>query len=182
MQRVLASSVEFKGLAYERCASGININLLGVSIVEVSRRRSPAPLAAPQLLSDAALHVLAQIIHVVLALTESNIEHELSLRYWLKPEGREPQGLELFRIEEIDDLSTIHRVPCEPVGVPGQNPFRFPSLNLSQHFREHGSSGFFGGFRLLEGGGNFKVFSGGQLSQLRELRFDGERLTLLTLR
>ncbi|MFH0770964.1 MAG: hypothetical protein V1926_06370 [Candidatus Peregrinibacteria bacterium] len=66
--------------------------------------------------------------------------------------------------------------------MPSQNPLCFSFLNLSQHFREHGSPGFFGGFRLLEGGGNFKVFSGSELSQLRELRFDGERLTLLTLR
>ncbi|MFH0770689.1 MAG: hypothetical protein V1926_04930 [Candidatus Peregrinibacteria bacterium] len=66
--------------------------------------------------------------------------------------------------------------------MPRQNALSFFVYEGIQHFREHGSPGFFGSFCLLEGGDDFQSFFCGKFTKLSDLSFDGKSLSLFTLR
>ncbi|MDO8468780.1 MAG: hypothetical protein Q7S29_03425 [Candidatus Peribacter sp.] len=119
-----------------------------------------------QLLTNATLHVLAQIIHVVLALPEGDIEHELPLRRALKPKAAEFEILECSRVQQVDDLSSINAIARKAVRVPRQNTLCFSFLDPCQHFGEDASPRFFCGFRLLEGGDDFQLLFFCKVAQL----------------
>ncbi|MEK7590613.1 MAG: hypothetical protein AAB489_00175 [Patescibacteria group bacterium] len=73
----------------------------------------------------------------------------------------------------MDDAPTIYGVSREPVWVPRQNALGFSLYEGIQHFREHGSPGFFGSFCLLEGGDDFQSFFCCEFTKFSDLSFNG---------
>ncbi|OGJ71526.1 hypothetical protein A2424_00695 [Candidatus Peribacteria bacterium RIFOXYC1_FULL_54_13] len=134
-----------------------------------------------QLLADTALHVLAQVIHVVFALPESDIEHELALWCGFKPERREAKVFQCSRVQQIDDPPAVDTVSCQSIGMPRKNASGITSLDHGKHFAEPGSARFFGSFCFAKRGDDFQLFSLRKFPQLPELRFDRERLSFLRL-
>ncbi|MFZ3069144.1 MAG: hypothetical protein WA052_02390 [Microgenomates group bacterium] len=79
------------------------------------------PDAIPNLLAKTTLNILREIIDIVFGLTESEVEHELSLRSVIKPKGRKLEVKELPCVEKIDEVTAINAVSGQPIGVPGKN-------------------------------------------------------------
>ncbi|OGJ84062.1 hypothetical protein A2529_04700 [Candidatus Peribacteria bacterium RIFOXYD2_FULL_58_15] len=156
-QRVRARRKEYERLPNERRTLRINCDSFRFQIVHVADRCKCWPFATVQLLANPALHVLAQVIHVVLALPEGDIEHELSLRRTLEPEAAELEVLERSRVQQIDDASSINTITRKAVRVPRQNALCLSFLDPCQHFGEHGSPRFFCGFGFLEGSRDFQL-------------------------
>ncbi|MFH0851327.1 MAG: hypothetical protein V1876_01105 [Candidatus Peregrinibacteria bacterium] len=178
-KRVCASGIQRERLAHDWGFLWIKIDISFLSIVDVSQRGRPRPLATAHLLAHPALHVLGKVIHVVLGLAESDIQHEFPLRCRLKPEGRELQSFEFAGVQKMHDLSSVHAVPGEPVGMPCENAVCLSPFHHFQHSGELGSPGLFCGFGLAERGDDFQLFFCGVFTQLAELRVDRENLTVI---
>ncbi|MDD5750933.1 MAG: hypothetical protein PHS73_00240 [Candidatus Peribacteraceae bacterium] len=178
-KRVCASGVQLERLAHDWRLLWIKIDVSFLSIVDVSQRSRPRPLASAYFLAHAALHVLGKVVHVIFGLTESDVEHEFPLRSRLKPEGRELQSFELAGVQKMHDLPSIHTVPGEPVRVPCENSFRSSLLDNFQHSGELGSPGLFCGFGLAERSDDFQLFFCGIFAQLTKLRVDRKNLTII---
>ncbi|OIO53017.1 hypothetical protein AUJ46_06370 [Candidatus Peregrinibacteria bacterium CG1_02_54_53] len=103
---------------------------------------------------------------------------------WSVLEGHrgELHVLERARVQHMDDAPSVYGVPREPVWMPCQNAVGFSPFQSIQHFREHGSPGFFGSFCLAERGDDFQPFFCRVLTELGNLSFDGKSLSLFTLR
>ena len=125
-----------------------------------------------QLLANTALHILAQVIHVILALPESDIEHELSLRSALEPEAAKLEALERSRVQQMNNLSSINAIARKAVRVPREYALCLPfsiRANISAKTLRPGS---FCGFGFLEGSRDFQLLFFCKVAQLAELRLD----------
>src|SRR3989339_517671 len=157
--RIAACRIELKRFLHEWRTHRIHLDLLRLEIVVVANRSKCGPLASVQLLADTALHVLAQVIHVVFALPESDIEHELALWCGFKPERREAKVFQCSRVQQIDDPPAVDTVSCQSIGMPRKNASGITSLDHGKHFAEPGSARFFGSFCFAKRGDDFQLFS-----------------------
>ncbi|MEK7591510.1 MAG: hypothetical protein AAB489_04885 [Patescibacteria group bacterium] len=153
-----SGGIEFKSLSDDGGFVWVWVNVPLLSVVDIPKRGRPRPLASAHFFAHAALHVLGKVVHIVLGLTERDIEHELPLWRWLKPEGRELQSFEFAGVQEVNDLSSIHAVSGEPVRVPCENAVGSSFFDNFQHSGELGSPGLFCGFGLAERGDDFRLF------------------------
>src|SRR3989344_1068824 len=79
----------------------------------------------------------------------------------------------------MNNLSAVHRITRQSIGMPRDYPVCFSGFENCQHFCEFNSPGFFCGFGLAERGNNSKFFFGGILLQLYELRFNTQYLSVI---
>ena len=147
--------------------------------IQITHRGLVGVLAPAQLLPDAALYVLGQIVHVVFRLPKGNVQHELALGRVLKPERGELQSQELAGVHGIDDPATVNRVAGQSVGMPGQNPLSLAALKVRHHLVENLPAGRLGRHGFDELADDVQAFFLGELPQFGQLRLDGQHLPVV---
>src|SRR3989339_1417188 len=178
-KRMSSRGVHLERLAHDWRFLGVRLNVPLLSVVDVSKRCRPRPLASAHFLAHAAFHILGKVVHVVLGLAESNVEHKFPLRSRLKPESGKLQRFELAGVQKMNNPPPVYRVPGESVGMPCENSVCSSFLYNFQHSGELGSPGLFCGFGLAERGDDFQLFFCGILLQLSELRVNREYLAII---
>lgn len=76
----------------------------------------------------------------MLRVAEHNHEHELTGSAVLKGEGWELKIGKLSRVEEMNDLPALNRVPGKAVRMPRENTIRFSSRDALEHSSKHAAS------------------------------------------
>src|SRR3989339_813762 len=178
-KRMSSRGVHLERLAHDWRFLGVRLNVPLLSVVDVSKRCRPRPLASAHFLAHAAFHILGKVVHVVLGLAESNVEHKFPLRSRLKPESGKLQRFELAGVQKMNNPPPVYRVPGESVGMPCENSVCSSFLYNFQHSGELGSPGLFCGFGLAERGDDFQLFFCGVFAQLTKLRINRENLAII---
>src|SRR3989344_2131877 len=129
MKRICSGGIHLEHFANFRCFLTININPACLGVIEIAHRSPARPRAISYFLPQTSLHILSQIIYKIFTLSESNVEHEQTLRCWFKPKGGKFEGLNQATIYEVDYLSTINAISRQSVWMPRNNPVCFSSLN-----------------------------------------------------
>jgi len=61
-------------------------------------------------LAETSFDIFTEVVDIVFGLTESEVEHELSLRSVIEPKGRKLEVKELAGVEQIDEVSAVNAV------------------------------------------------------------------------
>lgn len=148
---------------------------LGVGVVAEYRWARPNTLGGFATLSTP--DVLRQTIDVIFGLREHHGQHHLTGRRVLKGEGRKSQFADTAGVEEVDDATTVERVPCQAVGMPCQNALCFAPFNAVEHLIEHRASGSFGGQLLGQHLSHVDIASLGKFPEFQFLISNRANLT-----
>ena len=68
------------------------------------------PDAVSYFLAETSFDIFTEVVDIVFGLTESEVEHELSLRSVIEPKGRKLEVKELAGVEQIDEVSAVNAV------------------------------------------------------------------------
>lgn len=98
IERIVAGCVKLEGLTHEFGFFGNNRNAAIIPVIEVSNWWAIRPNSVSQLLSNTTLDVFGEVINVIFALAKGDVEHELSMRRWIKAERWKPQVLDVASI------------------------------------------------------------------------------------
>ncbi|MBI2577843.1 MAG: hypothetical protein HYV77_03315 [Candidatus Wildermuthbacteria bacterium] len=123
--------------------------------------------------------IFAQGIDVVFALPEGDIEHELSLRCWLKPECGKLQNHNAPAIQEIYNPAPINRIARQSVWMPCQNPTDLTLLYARKHRIEYRTARNFGRLLFHKFLDNIEIVLFGKGAQFCDLGFNAQNLFIL---
>ncbi|MFA5813617.1 MAG: hypothetical protein WC862_03855 [Patescibacteria group bacterium] len=180
-QSSVAGSVKFKsGFDNFRFLS-IHHDCLGANIVDIANRRNARIFASSDFLAQTTLRVFGKRIHIVFALPKSDIQHKFSLRRWFKPKLRKLQRRNTPAINEINNLSAVHRIARQSVGVPRQNSVRPAFFNTLYHFAKNRAAGNFGRLFFNKCLNDIKIVLFGKGAQFCDLRFNTQNLFILNI-
>ncbi|MFA6273316.1 MAG: hypothetical protein WC673_02400 [Candidatus Paceibacterota bacterium] len=120
-------------------------------------------------LAKSAFRIFGKRIYIVFALPESHIEHKFTLTSVVAPKGWELEARKFPRVEEINNLSAVHRIAGEPIGIPCED-VSAESFNFFHHFVKQRTTWNFSRLFFYDFGGNFNTFPNGVFPQFGELR------------
>src|SRR3989344_687763 len=75
-ESVIAGSINLKHSLNQNCFLRININPSGYGIIQITQWRPQRPNTISDFLSHTSGDIFSQIIHIVLTLSKSNLEHK----------------------------------------------------------------------------------------------------------
>src|SRR3989338_1331793 len=150
-------------------------------VVHIAKGRERQPFSPAEFLADTAIDILNNIIAVILGLTERHLQHEFSLRSWLKPKCRKAKRNYLFCIHEIDDAPAINAISCQSIRMPRQNSYTLTFFNKRHHLVKFFSARFLCAFRLGKFLENFHIFSTRIFAKLKKLSFNTHNLVVIVL-
>src|SRR3989344_7321820 len=76
VERIFSGGIHVKNLFHLRSFLAININTSRFGIIGVSHRSPTWPYTISDFLSQTSFHILSQIVHKILTLSESNVQHK----------------------------------------------------------------------------------------------------------
>src|SRR3989344_739756 len=115
---VASGGVHLKKFSDFLCFFGININTPRFCIVEIANRGPAWPYTISYFLPQPALHILSQIVHIILTLSKSNVQHKESLRCRLAPKSREFEGTNQAAVHHVNYPSSVYGVASKAIRVP----------------------------------------------------------------
>src|SRR3989338_2205127 len=121
LQCLVAFRVQLKRVANNRRGLFVHDNRFRSRVVDISHGGKTWIFAAPHFLAQPSFCIFGKRIHIIFALPESHIQHELSLRSAIAPKSRKLQARKFFCIEEINYSSTINTISCETIRMPSEN-------------------------------------------------------------
>jgi len=129
-----------------------------------------------ELVVNAALHVLGELGHHVLALAEGHLEHHDAFRGVVEKIGDEGKVFEDAFANAHSDSCCVHLIAGKAVRVPAEDAVDLASVNKRKHLVELGPPLFFGGPALFQGQDDGTPGAGGKFLGLLDLALDGLRL------
>lgn len=118
-------------------------------VVHVSHGSGARKLAAPRFLVEAALGVRGKIEDELIGHAELHGHHkDVVVRIIVVVVGADM--LDHSLLEHPAHLSTVHRIPRQPIQFPADDALRLAFLDAFYHLVEHGAAGHLGGAFLNE--------------------------------
>src|SRR3989344_2915625 len=118
MKGIVSGGVKLKHLLNLWSLSEVYVYPTCFWIIGIANRSPTRPYAISDFLSQSSLNILSQIIYKIFTLAKGNVEHEQTLRCWLKPKSGKFEGLNQAAINEMNYLSAIHAISCKTIRVP----------------------------------------------------------------
>lgn len=153
-----------------------------IAVIEISDRRTVGPDAVPQFLPDATLDIFREVINIVFALAEGDVEHEFAVRRCFKAKCGKAQILNFTDVHQVHDPAAVNAVTGKTIGMPCKNAVGVAFLDLAQHEIELRASRRFGRATLIKGADNVQSFALGHFLKLKKLRLDGQDLAVTFVR
>ena len=129
----------------------INRDGTGQRVISVAQGCPLGEDAVLHLLPLATFDIFRKIVHVILAHSEGDGEHEFALGRGIEPEGGEFQRCQLALVEQVDVSTAVERIAGQAVRVPGKDAVCFTPFNPVKHVVEHGAARFLGRLLFNEG-------------------------------
>jgi len=131
-------------------------------------------------LAKSSFHIFGKRIYIVFALPKCHIQHKFPLRWIVAPKSWEFNARKFPCVEEINNLSTVHRIAGEPIGIPCKD-VSAESFNFFHHLVKYRTTWHLRWLLLNIFGGNFNIFPNGVFPQFGELRVYTQNLFVLDI-
>src|SRR3989338_1875022 len=149
-------------------------------IIEISHWRLARKYSHSHFLAKSAFRIFGKRIYIVFALPESHVEHEFTLTSVITPKGWKFNARKFPCVEKINNLSAVHRIAGEPIGIPCKD-VSAESFNFFHHLVKQRTTWNFGRLFFYDFGGNFNIFPNGVFPQFGELSINRKNLLVLDI-
>src|SRR3989344_5973786 len=109
-QVVVSGCVEFKEFFDFCCLVLVYVNPARLGVIEIAEWCKHRPDAVANFLPHTSRDVLAEIVYIIFALAERNLEHKQSLRRRFKPKRRKFEGTNQAAIYHMYDFASVYTV------------------------------------------------------------------------
>ncbi|OGG88492.1 hypothetical protein A3H15_02100 [Candidatus Kaiserbacteria bacterium RIFCSPLOWO2_12_FULL_50_28] len=109
-QVVVSGGVEFKEFFDFCCLVLVYVNPARLGVIEIAEWCKHRPDAVANFLPHTSRDVLAEIVYIIFALAERNLEHKQSLRRRFKPKRRKFEGTNQAAIYHMYDFASVYTV------------------------------------------------------------------------
>src|SRR3989344_4136417 len=113
-----SSSRIFPFVYFSKAKRTIRDFFFSTTVVQISHRCLAWEYSHSHFLAKSAFRIFGKRIYIVFALPESHIEHKFPLTSVITPESGKFNARKFPCVEEINNLSTVHRIAGQAIGIP----------------------------------------------------------------